>query len=346
MLDLTGASISEAYVHRIGNKARNEDLFISSSPLELNPSLESALFKLFFSAFYNADNHFQFHHEENIELNEAYSYVNSFFESELSLQYTSSKLAKLLYRITNHPNIHSGELIVAKINNVILSNTPFNILGVFKSEEKDNLIEINQTKSSLNAQLVTGINPRNLDKGALIFPSKGDFKIQIFNKKNSDSIYWNNSFLGCRPFQSNNLKTKHCLNACLQFQTKLAKKSKNKASLMSTNNALFEYFNNATEFSADLYVKEIGLDHTQTTEFKEHIKQYEKTNNISLSKKFKFDGEVTKSIKKRLTNILRLDDSIEIKVSLESENPAEIIEKGFDQDRKMSFYKIYFSAEN
>ena len=49
--------------------------------------------------------------------------------------------------------------------------------------------------------------------------------------------------------------------------------------------------------------------------------------------------------KKRIKNVIKLDTKLELKILLDKENVTKNIEKGFDAEKGMSYYKIYFNEE-
>ena len=49
--------------------------------------------------------------------------------------------------------------------------------------------------------------------------------------------------------------------------------------------------------------------------------------------------------KKKIKNIIKLDTNLELKVLLNKEDGTKNIEKGFDEEKGMSYYKIYFNEE-
>lgn len=48
---------------------------------------------------------------------------------------------------------------------------------------------------------------------------------------------------------------------------------------------------------------------------------------------------------KKIKNVIKLDTKLELKILLDKENGTKNIEKGFDTERGMSYYKIYFNEE-
>ena len=72
MLDLALTRLEGLAVHFVGNKLREEKLFISQEPVaDLNEEEEALLLKFFLKSF-NTEELFRFTHPSDLELNEIY----------------------------------------------------------------------------------------------------------------------------------------------------------------------------------------------------------------------------------------------------------------------------------
>ncbi|MAR89445.1 MAG: hypothetical protein CML06_00990 [Pseudomonadales bacterium] len=345
MIDLMDATIEEAIIHRVGNKSRNEDLHLSEKSLKPDAELESALLKYFFHPFYKDNTVHEFFHEEDISLNEMLKHIDNMQSGDLSFLSGSKKISKLLYRITTHPNILTGELFISVINGVKFKSRKRKILGIFKSERKSNFIELDSDPKNIKANVVTGLDLENLDKGALIFLDSKKPTLLVYNSRGIDSHYWNNSFLGCRPINDDDLKTKHCLDACLNFTKKIADQFESKNDVIKFNNKFTEYFQEAGNFDPSEFAQRTGLNNEQEQALYSHLDNYQNNHAINFKNGFKISEDRLKKLDKRLQSTIKLDTHIELKIDIKSQLPEKNIEKGFDKKRNMHFYKIYFNEE-
>jgi len=54
-----------------------------------------------------------------------------------------------------------------------------------------------------------------------------------------------------------------------------------------------------------------------------------------------------KKEKKKLKTEIKLDTNIQIKINVDAPDAAEeYLEKGFDEEKKMKYYKVYFNEED
>ena len=73
MINLYSTQIESLSVHRIGNKSRNENIFLSDNPYSLNDELMALLKEYFFKPFREKEeNYFQFTYEVDVEFNPLY----------------------------------------------------------------------------------------------------------------------------------------------------------------------------------------------------------------------------------------------------------------------------------
>jgi hypothetical protein len=135
MLNLFNAHIETLSIHRVGNKSRNEAIFLSEQPYNLNDEIVPLLKEYFFKPFREKEeNYFQFAHEVDIEYNDMFNLVSEIFTNPSETHEVSKKITKHLFEQSNHPHIKNGEVYVAHITNLNIDNTIVDAVGVFKSE--------------------------------------------------------------------------------------------------------------------------------------------------------------------------------------------------------------------
>ena len=77
MINLYNAQIESLSIHRVGNKSRNENIFLSAEPFQLNDEITPLIKEYFLKPFREKEeNYYQFFHETDLEFNELYNYEN------------------------------------------------------------------------------------------------------------------------------------------------------------------------------------------------------------------------------------------------------------------------------
>lgn len=173
MINLYNTQIESLSVHRVGNKSRNENIFLSTSPYPLNDEMNALLKEYFFKPFREKEeNYFQFTNEADLEFNPLYKIVSEVFEDPSQIHEKSKHIGNLLFEQSQHPHIKSGEVYVTYLENCTIDNEKVHAIGIFKSELKHDFLQFEEAESDLNLLLQQGVSLNKLDKGCLIFNTK------------------------------------------------------------------------------------------------------------------------------------------------------------------------------
>ncbi|EHU1703107.1 hypothetical protein A1Z17_RS05835 [Acinetobacter baumannii] len=192
MYDISSATIEHKVLHRIGNKFREEPLVLSDNLMPSEEEINNLLLINYLKPLINLKEPFELFHESNIELNEVYHFSNKIFNDNLNFLSTSKDIAKSLYSHSTHPNILLGELIVILYRNIIVNNKKIQGLGIYKTELKDNYLDVQEEGKTLVLMNKQGISINKIQKGALVLEDGNVFAIDALNQKTK---YWYNDFL-------------------------------------------------------------------------------------------------------------------------------------------------------
>ena len=220
MINLFNTHIDSLSIHRVGNKSRNEALFLSQKPFALNDEIVPPLKEYFFKPFREKEeNYYQFAHDVDLEYNELYQMATDIFTNPSSVHEISKKITNHLFEQSNHPHIKNGEVYVAYLTNLSIDNNVVDAIGIFKSELKTGFLQFEEKNSNLEMMLLEGINLSKLDKGCLIFNYKKEegYKILTVDSNRYDARYWLEHFLSVDILQDENFMTKKYLKFCQNF---------------------------------------------------------------------------------------------------------------------------------
>ena len=220
MINLFGTHIASLSIHRVGNKSRNEPIFLSSEPYKLDDELTPLMKEFFLKPFREKEeNYFHFTHEADLEFHELFNMAATIFENHASIHEQSRKIATHLFNQSEHPHIKNGEVYIALLENVQLDNVKMDAVGIFKSELKQDFLQFSEKENQLDAFLQQGVNLQKLDKGCIIFNSNKEegYKILSVDSNRYDTRYWLESFLGVEALADDNFYTKKYLKFCQDF---------------------------------------------------------------------------------------------------------------------------------
>ena len=351
IFDFSGVVLENLVIHKTGSRFNNEGVSISKDlyPITDN-SVQDLLLKYFLVPFRN-DIYYHFSHTTEIQLNEVYTFVKRIFDNKDSFYDQSVNILKHLYEQSTHPNIKSGEFYMAYLANCIIDGEYSSAIGIFKSENKDIYLKVNEKNSKFELLYDKGININKLDKGCLIFNTNSDsgYKVSIVDSSNSnEAIYWKNNFLNLTEIQNDNFITKNYLKLCKEFSKSIYKNELNKDSKEQSTflNNTINYFNEHDVFNSEEFENEILKESSSIDLFNSFIESYDKSNGTSLSQPFSISKPMLKTMKKQLNKIIKLDSEVEIKLINSNGKDSNLIEKGFDKEKGMNYYKIFFNTES
>ncbi|MFT6983598.1 MAG: hypothetical protein ACJAUD_002377 [Crocinitomicaceae bacterium] len=242
--------------------------------------------------------------------------------------------------------LKGGELYVVYLQDCVVDDELVNAIGIFKSENKDTFLKVYPKEGSFEVDYEKGINVSKLDKGALIFNTEKEagFKICIVDNinKGKEAQYWKDDFLSVSLRNDDFYQTKNYMSLCEQFVTKgdldssFGEKDKIDLLLKSAT-----YFKENAQFDQEDFKSEVLPNDSLLDSFNEFKETFESKNDIELGIGFTINDKVVKDKVKRLTKSLLLDKNFKLQVF----GNSDLLERGYDQEKEMNFYKIYFLSE-
>ncbi|MDN4059562.1 nucleoid-associated protein [Massilia sp. YIM B02769] len=190
-MNISQAKIRRFITHSVGNKLRDEGILISKEATELDENVGSIILRNYLGGIRNSEI-FRFFHESDTNLNEIKVFAESIFDNDEGFNVTSEKIAKHLYSKSTHPSVPSGDLFIVLFSGVLIEEKEVDALGIFKTETKEDFLSVYEENGALLVRGSLGIDPRNLQKAAII-PKGHDF-LYAFEKGSSTS-YWLDEFL-------------------------------------------------------------------------------------------------------------------------------------------------------
>jgi hypothetical protein len=305
------------------------------------------LMKYFLSSF-KSEEYYNFYHDSDINLNEMFVYSNQIFNDPSELYDSSLKIAKHLHNHSDHPKIKSGEFYIVYFENCIVDDEITDCIGLFKSENKDTYLKVFLRGENFEINYDNGINIRKLDKGCLIFKTEKDagYKISIVDAVNKDveAMYWREDFLKIKPRDDNFYSTKNIIDLCKSFSDQVLddKEKTDKKSKINFIKNTEKYLSESENFNMNEFEKKVIDKPEIRSEFNHFKKEYQEMFDINADDDFKISANAIKKSKKYFKSVIKLDKNFHVYVH----SSPEFIEKGFDDEKKMKFYKLFFEDEN
>jgi hypothetical protein len=349
MFNFIETKLAHLAIHKVGNKAREEEgLHFSASELLVSDEFVKETLMRYFLTGFKSDEFYHFVGEESATI-QIQSLIQTMFENPTDTFDLSLELARKLYESSTHPNIKGGEFYVTYLTNCKFGEEYVDAIGLFKSETKDVFIKIFPDNETFDIQAVEGINIKKLDKGCIIFNTQIEdgYKAIVLDKTNYGSevaMYWKKDFLQLTQVQDSFYHTVNYLDLCKNFCQDVFNSDNDvpRQDQVSLLNKSFEYFDSTPDFNQnDFNRKVINDDPGVIQAFENYKSDYQKDKQFELPEEFSVSESAVKSNKKFFKSILKLDKKFHVYVH----GGENFIERGFDDGKKMNFYKLYFHNE-
>ena len=349
MLNLYSAQIESISLHRVGNKSKNESAFLSAEPFSLNDEMAGLLKEYFFKPFREKEeNYFRFFNDVDLEFNEVYKSVAELFLDHRTAHQASKKITTHLFEQSNHPHIKSGEVYVVHFSDMVIDNKKTDAVGIFKSELKHDFLQFQEKEQNLEILIRQGININKLDKGCIIFNMEKEegFKVLSVDSNRYDAKYWLENFLGIVPLTDENFYTKNYLKFCQNFAKDVVLPAEDKQQEVLFMNRAVNHFAKNDAFEETSFLNEVMENPELIPEFKHY--KVEKGPKYSIEDVSNFDiaNKAVSDARKKIKNVINLDTNIQIKMDfINPESAQKFVEKGWDEERQMYYYLVYFNKE-
>jgi hypothetical protein len=348
MIKTNQAYISKLALQRVGNKHRNEICYFTDNLLRIDKEEENLLKRFFLSSLRSNDEVLKFNHHINLDYNVVYGLSKKVFSEEMDFIDFSKEIVQHLYEKSNHSQIKTGEVFTAFFEHTIFDDITTPAIGIFKVERKLDYLHFGADEDDeMYFEVRKGTKPQKIDKGCLIFNTHEDdgYRVIIFDNNNYDAVYWKNSFLDLEYQVNESYQTKHHVDLMVKFSESLVEENNSFTQKEFINHGIRMFQEN--EIMNDEVIRESLLEPFEVTEEFEKFKEvFIEDNKIELQNQFFVEENALKKIQKKIKNEIRLDTKIQIKMDLnEADQVIDNIEKGFDEDKGMHFYKVYFNEE-
>ncbi len=349
MINLFNAQIDSLSLHRVGNKNRNEGVFLSDGIQPLNDETRGLLKEFFLKPFREKEeNYFRLSHEADVTFNEIYQFVTEIFKNPVNGHDQSKKIAQYLYDQSNHPHIKSGEVFIANLSNVLVDNEKVEAVGIFKSELKQEFLQFEEKGTRLDMILEQGINLNKLDKGCLIFNllAEEGYKVLSVDGNRYDSKYWLENFLGVNVLPDENFYTKNYLKFCQNFAKDVVLPAEDKQQEVLFMNRAVNHFAKNDAFEESNFLNEVMDNPDLIPEFKHYKVEKGPKYSIEDVSNFSIANKAVSDSRKKIKNVIQLDTNIQIKMDfINPESTERFVEKGWDEEKQMYYYLVYFNKE-
>lgn len=334
-------NIIAAVVQRVGNKSLGDGIAFSSELCPMDVA-ETHLHKLIDISF-KYDDLKQFEGIDSVEFNHVFRFVSKIFDDNSCIIEQANNLVRHLYEQSIHPNIKVGEFYVVYFKDCELNGIRLDAIGLFKSESRETVLKILFENNVLRLRPEQGMSLRKLDKGCIIFNTdkESGYKVAVVDNTNlrNDAHYWVENFLCVVNCNDDYHNTLQMVDMCTNFIRQIQKKDDSLASAKAAKKAT-QLLSLQQAVNLDQLTNIFCQSDEQKQQFDVFKTQFEEihgtlpTEFIPIANAFK-RKQVTKM------NAFKLGSDFEVKIL----NPTAEVERGYDKEKGMKYYKLYYSEE-
>lgn len=204
-MEIGEATVRSVIVHQVGNRLREEPLVLANECFALNEGITNVILGGYLRGIVNNKNLYVLAHETDIALNDVAHHAKAFFSDKLTFIELSRRLATHLYASAHHPNIAAGDLFVVLFDKLKVAETYRSAIGIYKAESKQRYISARATGNVRELEVLTGINPELIDKGALIVD--GFELTYAIDRLSSRTKFWISDFLRAKQIPNEATKS-------------------------------------------------------------------------------------------------------------------------------------------
>ncbi|MBS1524278.1 MAG: nucleoid-associated protein [Bacteroidetes bacterium] len=350
MISFFEAAIASLSIHRVGNRLNEEGYVLSEAPLAVQDELlNNILMQYFVSPFTKTNEVYRFYHaSDDLNLNAMYHFAEAIFDDPAGFHEGSTQIAKYLYEAAAHPKIKGGELYVALFRNLQIEGELLDAIGIFKSETKETYLKVSPQQNGFGlAYDSEGIDIRKLDKGCLVFNSEKEqgYKVAVVDNTNrgQEAVYWKDDFLKLRVRNDSYHQTNNVLGVYKNFVTQKIDQEfeVSKADKIDLLNRSMKYFKENENFDIGEFSNEVIGNEQGIASFLKYKKEYEDEFETPIPDTFDINSAAVKKQNRVYKSVLKLDKNFHIYIH----GNKELIEKGFDENKNLNYYKVYFKEE-
>jgi hypothetical protein len=308
MIDISSAKVTNAIVHRIGNRVREEGYSLSTQEVKRTKEIDDILLRHYLSPLAKRNEIYGFYHESDIGLNAVHHFTRQVFATPSVFSEQSQNIAKHLYSASTHPKISSGELIIVLFTGLIVDGNNSDALGIYRIESKDSYLDISDDAGAFQLIERTGISLEKMQKGSLVLSSNNQvFAIDTLSQKTK---YWMESFLKITPQSTP--------KACAKVGGDLLKAISSKISDPNSALELGKRISKSIEDSETIslgVIKEISADYVDQDSLSEILSNLQEKSGFELTDELTLDSPAFEKHVKSVTKHTHVADGITLVMS-------------------------------
>lgn len=319
---------------------------IPAAELDLSDEMLAPLLKSYFLNSFKGSEFYSFGPDDQLDQHPLYGHCTAIFANENPMQHAQA-IAEHLHNVSQSPTIKDGELFVAIFSDCVADGEMINAIGLFKAESKDQFIKVNRhPDGTLSVSCEFGISPKRLDKGCIIFNTEPDFglKLCVVDNTNRDQAqFWADDFLQAQRRNVDFYQTKTAMSLYRDFVQEVITPANDHPKIEQAQmlSKARDYFTNNETFEQEDFEATVLQSDDNIEAFREYKQHAEAEMGYEIPQGFTISADAAKQTGRSFKSCIKLDKNFHIYIH----GKQERVEKGYDENRGLNFYKLYFENE-
>lgn len=349
MIKRTKASIHKCILHKVGNKFNSTKNAFSENEIQFDEVSYDLMLSYLLRPFTSVVESYRFNHHSNIQLNEINTYATQLLADASDFVEVSKHIVNHLFEQSNSAQIKTGDVLICLFEDIEYDTMFVNAVGIFKIENKSDFFQTYLENNSYDIITQKGIPTKKVDKGCLILntsDAEGNIILSVDNNS-YDTQYWIKSFLNIKYPDDANQHTKNYIDLCKDFSTEILKTQFGGQEQSNFLAKTVDFFKENDVINVEHFKDDIFEDEKHKILFDDFKKDFENNKAVLIRNQFDVSEIVLKKQKQKLKTEIKLDTNIQIKLDVDAPDAsAEYLERGYDDDKKMHYYKVFFNEES
>ena len=349
MISRKNASISKFIIHKVGNKFNDTKNAFSEKLVDFDEPSYDLMLPFLLRPFASVVQSYRFNHHANISLNEINSYSTQIFNDEETFIDVSKHIVTHLFEQSTSAQIKTGDVLVVMFEGIEFNEITTNALGIFKIENKVNFFQTYLENNSYDVLVQKGISSKKVDKGCIILnqtDTEGNIILSVDNNS-YDAQYWLNQFLNIKYADDANNHTQQYIELCKDFSIDILKTTYGAQEQNTFLAKTIDFFKENEVVNVERFKDELFEEDKHKNLFDDYKKTFEDEKNLVIRNQFDVAESVVNKEKKKIKTDIKLDTNIQIRLDIDAPDAsAEYLERGYDDEKKMHYYKVFFNVES
>jgi hypothetical protein len=348
MISFTRAKLTHLAIHYVGNKGLGEELTCSKKEILIKDEFLKDTLMRYFTSSFNNDIYYRFKDKADASLSNVKQASKVVFDQPQLLMEQSAELAKLLYDQSLHPKIKGGEFYACYFKDAMVDGELCDALGYFKTENKETYLKVFQHISEFELDYENGISIRKIDKACLVFNTdkKNGYKLSVIDNNKAGvecALYWEEDFLNATLKTGAYYHTRNFMDAsrgfCEEILTEENQVSKEDQRMMLNKSTA--YFKEKDKFQLKDFENEVLVQPELVQAFKDYRQDFNKRLDVTAVDDFEVSPTAVKKYQKYMRSVIKLDKNFHLYIH----GRHDYVEKGYDEEKGLKFYKLYYVNE-